>query len=178
MLKTILTYPFKLIGKALKGGDKAYMTVEKPNEATGKFEKVLYTPYFIEHYQDESHSFRLKVFVTLGRERLPPGYMQTKDSDLIERVTEVYFLNDGIESKTFKAQSISLEQGVDQTFFNSEQNVLPGSQVISPPVIDLDIPFGTGVNFVFKYQVDNKDFELKAMASRFTQEQMNQYING
>lgn len=155
--------------------NKAYLVVSKPNETTGKLEKYQYTPYFIQNHINEEYQHQLKLFITLGSERLPPEYETTSDPDLCPQVFEVYCINNKDENVTFTPLSIQFDNNVEQTLSDTNITVHANTENISPPLISYDIGYSTEIKFLFKYKIDDKQFELKDSIQRLTTEEIREY---
>ena len=179
MIKYILTLPIRFLAWIF-GVHKntSYMTVNRPDPVTGKMEKLLYTPYFIYDHLDAVNNFRLRIIITLGNERLPDGFTPTQDRDLINRVFEIYFLNDADQTQRFLPVSVKYgaDSGAAMPFPSHELLIEPQTQQVSSAVTDLDIPFATELDFILQYKVNNQVFSLRAQAPRFTQQDMAEYM--
>jgi hypothetical protein len=158
-----------------------YMTESKPNPDTGIFEETNYSPYYEFEHRSDDKAVLARVVITLGPERVPPGYQHTgifsKDlqrsyrDGIVDWVSEIYFINTSKNEISLKPSFIQVG---DSTLTLTRNFIIePSKWQITNPLIELHSVYGTESNIEFKYSYKGKDYHVSGVAKRMTTRQIN-----
>ncbi len=169
---------FFVCGCVASSPKRPWVTHEFKNEATGKYEKVLYSEYFDYKTKILNDKVLLHFMATMGKERLPQqakinsyfapnGHLDgaAYRDGIIELVSEIYFTNLSQESVNFKANSLIVSQ--KSSIYQEESiEIQIGKFKKSSAIWEAVSIYATEVPFTFSYSIDGQNFEVKGSAKR------------
>ena len=181
---TIIRIPFLvsllLIGCA-SNQDIGYMTDTQVNPTTGKMETTEYSPYYEYEFTTADKNLMARLVITLGPERVPPGYKHTgtfaknlKSSyrnGIVDWVSEIYFFN--LSNSLIEVTPTYVKVGNDSEVFSRTLDIPPSGYKISDPLISLHSVYGTKSEVTFKFEYKGKEHKVEGTAKRMTTNEIN-----